>query len=200
MSDQLMQCPRCGDPITNELGDNPICGACALASELHIKALQASIAELKQQTKREPIWCAKCNDGIEPEDGAICGTCANAIDGNMEYQEHLIKRLRKEVIKLRYELLELKKSAIVWHRYPDTKPAWGEAPQQSRLFDISKILSIVVLTKHDKLPVQAGWLYYVEEDTFMSDEGFTLPNDMVLAYAYLPDPPSGHDQPPKEEA
>jgi len=46
---KLMQCPRCGDPITNELGDNPICGACALASELNVKTLQARIAELEAE-------------------------------------------------------------------------------------------------------------------------------------------------------
>ena len=46
---KLIQCPRCGDPITNELGDNPICGACALASELNVKTLQARIAELEAE-------------------------------------------------------------------------------------------------------------------------------------------------------
>jgi len=46
---KLMQCPRCGDPITNELGDNPICGACALASELNVKTLQERVAELEAE-------------------------------------------------------------------------------------------------------------------------------------------------------
>lgn len=44
-----IQCHRCGDPITNELGDNPICGACALASELNVKTLQARIAEVEAE-------------------------------------------------------------------------------------------------------------------------------------------------------
>ncbi len=45
----LIQCPRCGDPITNELGDNPICGACALGSELNVKTLQERVAELEKR-------------------------------------------------------------------------------------------------------------------------------------------------------
>jgi hypothetical protein len=53
MSDNMIQCPRCGDPITNELGDNPICGACALASELNAVTLQARIAELE---KLAMVW------------------------------------------------------------------------------------------------------------------------------------------------
>ncbi len=52
MSDKL-QCHICGDPITNEMGDNPICGACALASELCVMSLQARIAELE---KSAIVW------------------------------------------------------------------------------------------------------------------------------------------------
>ena len=54
LSDKLIQCPRCGDPITNELGDNPICGACALASELNAMTLQARIAELEKLLSGNP--------------------------------------------------------------------------------------------------------------------------------------------------
>lgn len=49
-----MQCPRCGDPITNELGDNPICGACALASDLAVMTLQARITELEKLLSGNP--------------------------------------------------------------------------------------------------------------------------------------------------
>jgi Zn finger protein HypA/HybF involved in hydrogenase expression len=116
VSDKLIQCHRCGDPVTNELGDNPICGACALASDLNAMTLQARITELEAENAifraadyealraKKLIYCAKCHDGIVADDDGICGVCAGAQDGVIE--------------SLQNKVAELKMQAIVWHKYP----------------------------------------------------------------------------------
>jgi ribosomal protein S27AE len=163
-----MQCPRCGDPITAELGDAPICGACALASELNAMTLQARITELEaenaifraadyealQNDEVKPIYCAKCRDGIVADDDGICGVCAGAQDGVIE--------------SLQNKVAELKKSAIVWHKYPDEKPELNV--KCLVMFDDGE----PIIDSFD------GFYWFDIEKTWV---------DRITHWAYLPEPP-----------
>ena len=89
-------------------------------TETWIEQLQARIAELEAENAifraadyealraEKLIYCAKCRDGIVADDDGICGVCAGAQDGVID--------------SLQNKVAELKKYAIVWHKYPDEKP------------------------------------------------------------------------------
>jgi ribosomal protein S27AE len=161
-----MQCPRCGDPITNELGDNPICGACALASDLNAMTLQARITELEAENAifraadyealraEKPIYCAKCRDGIVADDDGICGVCAGAQDGVIE--------------SLQNKVAELEMQAIVWHKYPDEKPELNV--KCLVMFDDGE----PIIDSFD------GFYWFDIEKTWV---------DRITHWAYLPEPP-----------
>ncbi|HPS40343.1 MAG TPA: hypothetical protein PL124_13070 [Candidatus Cloacimonadota bacterium] len=99
----------------------------------------------------------------------------------------------EDVDALRSRIAELEKQAVVWHKYPDEKPSMDTCPVHSRLFgsmfnDISFIsLILYVDNVHNK--IQGAWVYNVKNDSFESDEGFSLNGESVLAWAYLPEPP-----------
>lgn len=90
-------------------------------------------------------------------------------------------------------IAELEANAVTWLKYSETKPNMASCPVHSRLFgsmfQYGEKISLIVHVDYTENPVQVGWVYDCESDTFESDEGFTLDNNKVLYFAYLPAPP-----------
>ena len=119
-------------------------------TETWIEQLKARIAELEAENA---IYCAKCNDGIVTDDDGICGICANAQDGVIE--------------SLQNKVAELKKSAIVWHKYPAEKPQ-----------------------KTDHYLIHCPILNKRHFDFWHNDiQKWDMYDEYVIHWAYLPEPP-----------
>jgi len=124
MPNELLKCSFCHDPLTTDDNDSNLCGACADGLKAEKDRLLKENANLNDWLKtwkesfdlaqteiaklKQPIICAKCNDHIVANDGAICEVCAYT-------QESAITELQGDIE-------ELEKVAIVWHKYPDEKP------------------------------------------------------------------------------
>lgn len=120
-------------------------------TETWIEQLKARIVELEAENA---IYCAKCNDGIVTDDDGICGICANAQDGVIE--------------SLQNKAAELKKSAIVWHKYPAEKPQ-----------------------KTDHYLIHCPILNKRHFDFWHNDiQKWDRYDEYVIHWAYLPEPPS----------
>ena len=115
---------------------------------------RAADYEALKNAEVKPIYCAKCGDGIVVDDDGICGVCAGAQDG-------VIQNLQNKVA-------ELKKSAIVWHRYPDEKPELNV--KCLVMFDDGE----PIIDSFD------GFYWFDIEKTWV---------DRITHWAYLPEPP-----------
>lgn len=189
----IPSCPICGkrDKIIGIDGAYE-CGRCDISPTKYVANMQARIAELER-----PILCAKCNDHIIADDGAVCEICADTMDTiitelqtrNAELEamhdhQHLLD-LADEAVAAKCRIAELEKLAVVWNKYPAEKP-----PE-------SGIEYLVLID--GEIPRLAVYGHHVlyEDDTmnkWYSDEGpakepVPYGETEITHWAYLPAPP-----------
>lgn len=73
-----------------------------------IASIMPARPEARLAEPERPTLCAKCNDHIIADDGAVCEICAETMD--------------TIITELQTRIAELEKCAIVWHRFPEEKP------------------------------------------------------------------------------
>jgi len=158
--------------------------------------------------------CITCGKMIQSDGTEMCCSCYSKWKETLPEEN---AALRSRIAELEYQLAnykasadgtthwcaeckmrddriaELEKQAIVWHKYPDEKPSMDTCPVHSHLFgsmfnDIS-FISLILYVDNVHNNIQGAWVYNVKNDSFESDEGFSLDGKSVLAWAYLPEPP-----------
>jgi hypothetical protein len=158
VSDKLKPCPSCGAKNTPE---------------------RTLITELYDHDKYKYGKCFNCgakmyNWNTRPIEDALQARIAELETTLQEIHQHYDDTHAEEVNKLNARIAELKKSAVVWHKYPDEKPQ-----------------------KTDHYLIHCPILNKRHFDFWHNDiQKWDRYDEYVIHWAYLPEPP---DREPKNQ-
>jgi hypothetical protein len=167
VSDKLKPCPLCGDDA--EMHYEKLCGTTIYMVKCSADKCQCQeMGWHETETDATNVW------NTRPIDDALQARIAELETTLQEIHQHYDDTHAEEVNELNARIAELKKSAVVWHKYPDEKPQ-----------------------KTDHYLIHCPILNKRHFDFWHNDiQKWDRYDEYVIHWAYLPEPP---DREPKNQ-